>query len=222
MTTSDILASLVGFLRNYGAGIALAFTWALAGWVYFRQRSDWAGKRFRTQVNFSLNYVADGRLVMRTLLETSVREVWINDYGVKQVTQAANRTTAEQPFLRFAGAADQEFIDRAVLNVLSEKFSDAYLAETLGLPVRTAVYRFAITFERHEVMRTYKLRVLVVREDDLAAAFGDPGPGGALHEEPRGIYRARLQTLRAMHDWHCKAGQPGVAPLGRVVLGLRA
>jgi hypothetical protein len=159
---------------------------------------------------------------MRTLLESPVREVWVNDYGVKRVLQSADRTTAEQPFLRFADVADQAFVDRAVLNVLSEKFADAYLAEALGLPVRAEVYRFATTFERYGEMRTYKLRVLIVREGDLTAGIFDPEAGGALHDEPRDIYRVRLQTLRAMHDWHRKAGQPGVVPLGRVVLGLRA
>jgi hypothetical protein len=47
----------------------------------------------------SLNYVRGGALVLRTLLEKPANEVWLNEYGVRTVLAAAQRTTADQPFV---------------------------------------------------------------------------------------------------------------------------
>ena len=212
----DTLAQILDLARQNAGTIGLVFTWAGILWVYRRKRAEWHRKEFLGQVNFSLNYVADGRLTMRTLAEVPARDVWLNDLGVKKVNKAAEKTTLDQPFVALTDPADMAFVYRAVLNVLSEKFADAYLAQSMRLPVTFETYRFAITFERHEDMRTFKLRVLLAREDDLAGAFGPALP------ENRAIYSIRLQTLRAMSKLHQTAGLPGVMPLGRVVLGLRA
>src|SRR5947209_10474626 len=141
------LQPVLDFLGHYGGTLALLFTWAALLWVHYGKRSDWARKQFLDQVNFSLNLVAEGRLVMRTLLERPARDVWLNDLGVSQVRQAAQRTTPEHPFIELADPADMDFVHRAILNVLSEKFADAYLAQSMGLPVRSETYRFAITME---------------------------------------------------------------------------
>ena len=105
--------------------------------MYFRKRADWSRKQFLGQVNFSLTYVGGGTMAMRTLLETTAQKVWLNDLGVKKVAHAAARTTADQPFVSLDDPKDMDFVYRAVLNVLSEKFAEAFLAETLGVPVTT-------------------------------------------------------------------------------------
>ena len=85
---------------------------------------------------------------MRTLLEKPADQVWLNEYGVRKVLAAAQRTTADQPFVLLADPRDMDFANRAVLNRLSERFAPAYLAAALGRPVRAETFRFAITCER--------------------------------------------------------------------------
>ena len=87
----------------------------------------------------------------------------------------------------------------------------------MGLPVKSAVYRFAVTMERYSDLRTLKLRVIIVAESDLASEFA---PASRI-EVPNPLYAVRLKTIQAMHDLHQRAGQPGVMKLGRVVLAVR-
>jgi hypothetical protein len=217
----DVAQPVIDFVRQYGGALSLAFTWGAFAWFYLAKRSDWSRKQFLSQVNFSLNYMSAGRLVMRTLVEVSAQNVWMNDLGVRTVRRAASRTTADQPFVKLADESDMNFVYRAVLNVLSEKFADAYLAESMGLPVESSEYRFAITMERYSDIRTLKLRVLLVSTRDLENVFAPNPPEGngvGVHND---LYRSRLQTLQAMHALHRRAGDPGVLKLGRVVLGCR-
>ena len=218
----DILQAILDFLKAYGNTIALTITWIVLLWVYLGKRSDWARKHFLDQVNFSLSLVVDGKLVMRTLLEVPARNVWLNDLGVGKVQSAAKATTPDQPFIQLEVAEDQDFIYRAILNVLSEKFADAYLAQSMGLPVISETYRFTITMERYGDIRTLKMRVLLVKEKELETVFSPNPPGGKKVEVPNALYGARLRTLMAMHDLHIKAGQPGVMKLGRVILAMRS
>jgi hypothetical protein len=211
----DLPPGVADFARDHGAKLTAAASWLGLGWLYFRRRSEWARKEFRQQVNFSLNYLIDGKLAMRTLLELPARDVWLNDRGVKLVLAAAGRTTADQPFLDLPDPADAAFLDRAALNVLSEKFADVYLAQSMGLPVATAAYRYAVTCERFDVMRTIKLRVLVAREADLAGAFDPAHPQHPRVPAEDVVMTQRLRTLVAMQ----KRFTTGT--LGRVELGLR-
>jgi hypothetical protein len=205
--------------REHWGTVGLALTWGGIGLVWLRRRLDWRAKQFLSQVNFSLNYVGpDGRLAMRTLLETSAAEVWLNDHGVRLVGAAARKTTPEQPFIDLSDPADRDFVNRAVLNVLSEKFADAYLAASLGLPVRSGIFRFAITCERYEEMRTLKLRVLLVEEGTLAARFGPDAPAETLTPNP--VHAVRVRTLQALHQRLLKEKASGQEGLGRVELAV--
>jgi len=212
----DIFHAIIDLLKNYGVVISLVLTWAAIGWVYLGKRAHWMRKEFMGHVNFSLNYIVDGKLAMRTLAEVRAADVWLNDLGVNQVRRAADRTTSDQPFVWLSDPADMAFVNRAVLNVLSERFSGTYVAQSMGLPVETATYWFAITMERYDDMRTLKLRVLLVKADDLETVFAPENPVAI----PSEIYRPRLQTLRSMHRLHLDSGKPEVPKLGHVVLGI--
>jgi len=215
----NVLWEVIDYARqNIGFGtLGMLATWCGIAWVWYRKRADWSRKEFLRQINFSVSYVADGKLVIRTLLETSAQQVWLNDRGVQQIIRAAARTTPTQPFIRLADPGDMAFLYRAVLNVLSEKFADAFLAQGMDLPAQFATYRFAVTCERFADMRTLKIRVLLIRDEDLQMTFADGNPV----EVPSAYYAPRLQALREMAKLFAGAGQPGVMTLGRVVLGLR-
>lgn len=210
---------LVALAREHWGTVALVLTWAGIGLVWVRRRWQWANKEFLSQVNFSINYVGpDGRLAMRTLLETTAADVWLNEHGVRLVAAAAGRTTAEQPFIDLTETADRDFVNRAVLNVLSEKFADSYLAAALGLPVAVGLFRFAITCERYGEMRTLKLRVLLVEEGTLLRAFGPDASAAKLTPNP--IHAVRLRTLQAIHQRLLTEQAGGNKLLGRVELAV--
>jgi hypothetical protein len=207
------------FMRPHWNTVALVVTWLGIGVAYMRRRAQWRGKQFLARVNFSLNYVADNGLAMRTLLETTAGEVWLNDFGVGRVLAAARRASVDQPFLTLPEAGDLDFANRAVLNVLSERFAEAYLAASLGRPVRVAPYVFGITCEKYGDIRTLKLRVLVIAEETLAALFGNDNRSASLNV-PSTILQARLTTLRVMYDLYRKDRVAERPALGRIELGV--
>lgn len=209
------------FMRPHWNTAALVLTWLGIGFVWMRRRQQWRRKQFLAQVNFSLNYVAEGGLAMRTLLETKASDVWLNEYGVRHVYAAAKRATVDQPYLVLANAQDRDFANRAVLNVLSERFAETYLAASLGLPTRTAPYVFGITFEKYGEIRTLKLRVLVVAEATLVDLFGPQNAATKLRI-PNAILQARLTTLRIMYDLYVKDRGAERPTLGHMELGVRA
>jgi hypothetical protein len=216
------MAALTQFLelmRPHWSWLALVATWVAIGYVAVRRRMQWRRKTFLSQVNFSLNYAVGPHLVMRTLLETTAVRVWPNEHGVKAVLAAAARTTVDNPFVLLKFARDRDFVNRAVLNALSERFADVFLAAALGAPVRTGAFVFAVTCEKFDVMRTIKLRVILVEENTLVELFGPAGAADRL-EIKNEIYRARLTTLRALYGIHVKDRASAQPVLGRVELGV--
>ena len=125
-------------LANWELALLL-ITWSAIGSVSIRRQYDWRRRRFTQQVNFSLTTPVgrDGSetLLLRTLLEESAANVWLNEFGVRRVLKAARLTTLEMPFLRILRRHDRDLVLNAVLNVLSERFSDAFLARAQALYV---------------------------------------------------------------------------------------
>lgn len=215
----DALLNVANFLKQHWNTFALLVTWVGIAIVWYRRRTEWRRKQFLSQVNFSLNYVVNNTLVMRTLLETAAQQVWLNDYGVKAVFAAAAKATIEHPFIVLDDPKDQEFINRAVLNTLSERFASTFVAAALGAPVRSGSFCFAITCEKYEEIRTLKLRVLIIEENTLKEMFGPAGKGNEL-QVTNPVYRARLKTLQAIHDMYVKDQTAAKPVLGHMELGV--
>lgn len=213
------LQHFLDVMRPHWNSLALLCTWIAIGIVYLRRRKQWRRKHFMAQVNFSLNYVREGALAMRTLLEVAASDVWLNDHGVRMVLAAARKTTVEQPFIYLQHHKDREFANRAVLNRLSERFADTYLAAALGLPVRTASFYFGISCEKYEQIRTHKLRVLIVEELTLLDLFGPNQQAQKLHLDGV-IYRDRLKTLRSMYDQYLRDKETASPVLGQIEMGV--
>jgi hypothetical protein len=87
--------------------------------------------------------------------------------------------------------------------------------------VRAGTFRFAITCERYEEIRTLKLRVLVVAEQALTDLFG-PADGAAQVEATGVVLRSRLTTLRGMYDLYLRDKGAPRPVLGQVELGVPA
>lgn len=214
------LLDLLHDFRQHWSTLALIATWIGVAIVYVKRRTHWMRKQFLNQVNFSLNYVQDERLVMRTLLETKAQDVWLNEYGVNKVFAAAAKTTVDNPFIILDDQTDQDFINRAVLNVLSEKFAESFLAAALGVGVQHAHFCFAITFERYQEIRTLKLRVLIIEEELLGKLFG-PEAGAEKLKSVETVYKARIQTLKAVRQMYERDKGSERKTLGYMEMGIR-
>jgi hypothetical protein len=215
----ETLTNILNWIAAHGALLGLILTWAGIALVYFQRRSAWAQKEFADQVNFSLNYVIDQTLALRTLLECTVKDVWLNEYGVRLVRAAARLTTAEQPFVMLQEQADREFVNRAVINTLSERFAGTFVAQALGGAVRSGNFIFAITYERYENMRTQKFRVLLMEERTLTELFGPGGNSGSL-KVTSPVFRDRLRTLKGLYDLYTKDQATGQGLMDQIHLGV--
>jgi hypothetical protein len=215
----DTLNAIFDWLAGHFAIIGLVLTWAGIALVYFRRRSEWAQKQFADQVNFSLNYVRDETLAMRTLLECTVKDVFLNDFGVRLIHAAAKHTTVEQPFVHLDSKEDREFLNRCVQNALSERFASSFVAEALGVAGRMGKFIFAITYERYPDMRTLKYRVCLMAEQTLVELFGPGGKGDSL-KVTNPVFLSRLKTLRALYGLHVKDKACDQGFVERVYLGV--
>ena len=201
----------------------LLITWSAIGVVSIKRQVDWRNRRFTQQVNFSLSMPVerDGSrtLLLRTLLEDGAANVWLNDFGVSRVLKAARLTTQEMPFLRIARLRDRDLVMNAVLNVLSERFSDAFVARAVGIPVKTDVFLFGLTWERYGEMKTQKLRVILIRRKDLQSLFEERSGNreiGVIEDS----HRPRIETLRRMHELWTSSDQEDRDMIREVELGI--
>jgi len=193
----ELLFDCLRFLRDHGSKVILVITWVGIALVWRKRRASWFRKEFMNQVNFSLNHIADGALTIRTLLETTAQKVCLNEWGAKLLINAASKTTETDPFVRLSDQGDRDFIHRAVLNTLSERFAETFVAAALGVPVKTSRFFFAITCEKYEDMRTRKIRVLLIAESTLKRF----GPGCESDELRVAAPKLsdRIRTLQAMY-----------------------
>lgn len=213
--------SLDRVLDNWELALLLV-TWSVIGIVAIRRQYDWRRRRFTQQVNFSLTIPVErdgsATLLLRTLLEDSATHVWLNQFGVSRVLRAARLTTLEMPFLRIAQLRDRDLVMNAVLNVLSERFSDAFVARAVGVPIKTDVFLFGLTWERYGEMKTQKLRVILIRRADLEGLFD-----GRSGEREIGVtqdsHRPRIETLRRMFELWTSSDQADRDMIREVELG---
>jgi len=203
----------------------LVATWSVFGILAAKRRYDWQQGRFAQQVNFSLNMLVDEggerTLLLRTLLEESAQQVWINDYGVSRVLKAARRTSVDRPFLQIADARDRDMVMIAVLNVLSERFSDAFVARALGIPARTDTFLFGLTWERYGEMKNQKLRVMVIKRSDLQGMFHNQTDAQEI-DVAEESHRPRLRTLRQMFELWTSSHADDRSVIGEIELGMPA
>jgi hypothetical protein len=215
----EIFQRFMEYIRPHWNTIALIVTWVGIGLAYWRRRGQWLKKQFLARVNFSLNYLSADTLAMRTLLETTSSLVWLNDYGVALVNAAAKRAPVDQPFLILPEPSDQDFANRAVLNILSERFAETFLAASLGRPVCMSPHIFGITCEKYGDIRTLKIRIIVIAEQTLLDLFGPANRSAALIV-PNQILGSRITTLRIMYDLYQKDRGAEHPVLGHMELGV--
>lgn len=161
----EVIEVLFEYLHEHWIKFVMAGLFMGAGWFFGKRKAkrDWRKREFFGRVNFSLNTIVDGMLKIRTLSEKSCEGVFLNQVAAERVSSAAKETTAEDPTLPLP-KDDYWYYLNAVLNELSEQFSEGLLRRDMGLPVKSEEYAIALTCESAGEMRTRKVRAMVVRK----------------------------------------------------------
>ena len=161
-------------------------------WGRYQAGRQWKKKEFLDRVIVSLNLFADGGLKIRTVLERSLDEVFLNRVAVDKVLAAAKLCTATTPLLPIP-TADRWYILNFVLNAVAEQFALGHIRRDAGQPVTVVRYALFLTAELVGDERIRKVRAMLLREDHLKA-FPYPDEMPAL-ENP--WHSTRIETLRA-------------------------
>jgi len=197
-----MLENILNVLRDNGFEIALSvISFAIGG--FFGQVQGWrqyARRTFYDRLNVSLNFVADGRFAIRTLLERSGSEVFRNAHMLRRVMRAAERTDVDA----LLDLPDDEYwyYLNAVLNAISEQFAEGYVRQEAGLSDQVQTYLLFLTSENDPSVRQRKVRAMLIRESLLLDVADGPPP---TFRNP--FHEARWNTLKmAAVEWRRSEG----------------
>jgi hypothetical protein len=168
-------------------------------WGRYRAGKQWAAKEFLDRINVSLNIFADGFLKIRTVMEKSLTEVFLNRVAVEKVTVAARATTIDNPVMPIP-KEDRWFLLNFVLNAIAEQFVAGQIRLDSGQPVTSVKYALFLTCELVGDERIRKVRAMLVRQDLLIEfPYQDTIPKleNPWHED-------RIKTLRCAAEMYKK------------------
>lgn len=197
-----MLETILTHLRDRGLQwlVALAIT-SLGGLVaWWKARQRWRRREFLDRLNVSLNLLADGKLLIRTLLEKSCQDIFLNSMAVKEVLKASSHTTPTDPLLPLP-QEDYWYYLNAVLNEVGEKFSAGQIRRDLGEPVRRGLYLVALTFECAGEMKTRKIRAMVIRKELLVDLPAETPQFNSPHHITRWNTLQQMKAAYAATPW---------------------
>ena len=189
----QIMSGLSDLIERHWLKALFALLFTLGGWWYarWRARRDWRKREFFNRLNVSLNYIDDGVLRIRTLLEGPLSEVFLNQAAADLVRKGAADAVRGNPILPLPDD-DRWFVHNEVLNQLAELFSAGQIRHDLGLPTTSASYVIALTCEMEGAMRTFKVRAMMMRKEALLNLPMEP----PRFERP--THSTRFETLRLL------------------------
>ncbi len=160
--------SLRSLINDHWVKFLSAAAFTLAGWIIGRWRAarSWKNREFFNRLNISLNTLSNGRLLIRTILEKTCEDVFLNKVAVERLIKAAQQTTKDNPFVPVM-IEDRWFYLNAVLNELSETFAEGLFRREAGKPYDAIRYLICLTNECDGEVRTRKIRAMVIRKDSL-------------------------------------------------------
>lgn len=165
----QFFAAISDFIHDNWMKVLTGFVLMALGWYFGKRkaRSDWRKREFFHRLNISLNLLAPNEpLQIRTLLEKTCEEVFLNAVATENVANAARKTKPDNPLLPLPQADYWQYLN-AVLNEIAEKFSIGEIRRDLGLPVTRAKYLICLTCECAGEMRTRKVRAMVIQKKHL-------------------------------------------------------
>ncbi len=196
-----MLFAAEGFLSDSGKKVTITILvsvlTSLAAFVFgryygrWKARREWESKEFLNRVIISLNIFHDGTLKIRTVLERSIEEVFLNPIAIEKIQAAVKLCTPDNPILPIP-KADRWYLLNFVLNSVAEHFIAGQLKLDSGQPVTILRYALFLTCEVVGDERIRKVRALLVRRDlldDFPYADTMPKLENPWHED-------RIKTLR--------------------------
>jgi len=165
---ADLIQVISDELVEHWVKIVTAALFMLAGWFWGRrkERKQWERREFLDRLNISLNMIDENKLKIRTLLEKKSLEIFLNTEAVSRIQELASKTVPGKPIIPIP-AKDCWYYLNAVLNELSETFSQGQLAKDLGIPTACGQYLVCLTNEADGAVRTRKLRAMVIQKNLL-------------------------------------------------------
>jgi hypothetical protein len=161
-------------------------------WGRYKAGRQWKKKEFLDRIIISLNVFADGFLKIRTVMERSLEEVFLNRLAIDKVWAAAKKTKADNPIMPIA-KEDRWYLLNFVLNAVAEHFVAGNVRQDAGQPVSVVRYALFLTCELVGEERIRKVRAMLVRRELLENfPYDDAMPRleNPWHED-------RIKTLRA-------------------------
>lgn len=185
-------------LSEHGIKILTAAAFTFVGWLIGRWRAarSWKNREFFNRLNVSLNSFHDGKLLIRTVLEKTCEEIFLNKVAVERLIQAAQKTTKENPFVPIA-KEDRWFYLNAVLNELSETFAVGLFKREAGQSFEAKRYLICLTNECDGEVKTRKVRAMVIRKDVL---INLPEQAPALESSNHSIRWKTLQLMQKAYQ----------------------
>ncbi len=180
-------------IHDHGAKILTGLVLMGVGWYFGNRkaRRNWRKREFFDRLNISLNTVRDGKLLIRTLVEKRVDDIYLNAAATAEIVHAAQKTSAQDSTLPLP-QADYWYYLNPILNELSEQFAVGLLKRDQGAPVTSARYVIALTSECAGDLRMRKVRAMVVQRSLLEQLPAEP----PAFESPHHL--TRWETLKQL------------------------
>ena len=135
-------------------------------WGWYKAHREWHSKEFMTRVTVSLNIFDAGILKIRTVMERSLEEVFLNQVAIDKVLSAAKKCTPDQPMLPIP-KEDRWYLLNFALNAVAEHFAAGQIKLDAGQPVVKVRYALFLTCEVVGDERIRKVRAMLIKQDHL-------------------------------------------------------
>ena len=195
-----LLESILEYVREHWIEVLLGAALAVSGWYLGKRRARtvWRKREFLDRLNISLNVIEGDRLLIRTLIEKSCAEIFLNAIAVDTVNAASRQTSEDSPLLPLP-EDDYWYYLNAVLNEVSEKFADGQIRRDMGLPVHRQTYLICLTSECAGAIRSRKVRAMVIQKQRLESL---PAETPTFERPSHSVRWRTLQQLAAEYRQH--------------------
>ena len=96
---SQLYVSVSPYFHDYGVAISSSLLFLIIGWWIGRQRARarWQKRLFFNRLNVSLNIIRKDKLMIRTILEDALKDVFINKAAADIVVKSAKKNNSGRP-----------------------------------------------------------------------------------------------------------------------------
>ncbi len=191
-----IIADVAEIFNSYVVStITIFIATTITGFTLFwRERKEWRNAHFESRINISLNLVFNNKLHIRTVNEREVKNVILSVYARKLLKKSVNKTTLEEPFLKFETESDAWMVYNEIINAISGIYGMQLLANAGSDDYKENRFLIALTWEHDSDITIQKLRVMMVTAETLEKLSE---PDISLESS---FHKARIGTLLKMRE----------------------